>query len=395
MRVLKFDLLYPDTYFRQIQERDKDYIETCSLQQYIKWIHLQEIAYGEVISEAFEQAGWEVIDFYNQDLLYRQKLQAETGIKPSFFQLLSSAKRRLFYHVPLQDLVSAVTRKDVRAQILNDVLVQEAIAFYQPDVIFLREPAQVNNVLFRELKKNHLVVTLIGCNIAHPVNWSPLHSDLIYTIIPEYDAFFRINGIASSLFEYGITDTAFTATTKDIAVSFVGLLGTREQMQKTLLMEAIAAQHPFQWWGPKGPLLDSFPHLMKSWQGIVAGKEMYDVYRRSKIVVNDYVDTANNKALNMRIKEAMGAGSFLLTRFAENIRFLEEANTLKTFKTEAECIAMISYYLIQEAEREEIALTGYTYACKHFSSKQVMAPMIQKIAEMLQSKKAESQTFKR
>lgn len=388
MRILKFDLLYPDAYFRQIQERNSAYIQGCSLEQYVQWIHAQQIAYGEVISEAFEQAGWEVIDFYNQDLLYRQKLQAETGINPSFFQLLSSAKRRMFYHVPLQDLVAAVTRKEVRAQILNDVLIQEVIAYYKPDVIFLREPAQVNNVLFRELKKNHLVVTLIGCNIAHPVNWSPLHSDLIYTIIPEYDAFFRINGIASSLFEYGIIDEAPKSVAKDIAVSFVGLLGTKEQMQKTLLMEAIAAQHPFQWWGPKGPLLDSFPHLVKSWQGIVAGKEMYEVYRRSKIVVNDYVDTANNKALNMRIKEVMGAGSFLLTRFADNIRFLEEANTLKTFKTEADCSAMIAHYLLQEEEREAIARNGYVFASEHYNSKRMLEPMMKDIAAALLKKRS-------
>ena len=390
MKILKFDILYPAAYFQQIQSRDQAIISDLSLQNYVQWIHEQQIAYGEVISHAFKQAGWEVVDFYNQDPLYRQKLQDETGIKPSFFQLLSSSKRRLFYHLSLQELVAAVTRKEIRKQILNDVLIQEAIAYYKPDVIFLREPAQVNNRLFKELKKKHLIVTLIGCNIAHPLNWSPLHSDLIYTIIPEYDAFFRINGIRSSLFEYGIAEQAYAQKAKDIAVSFVGLLGTNEQMQKTLLMESVAARHPFQWWGPKGPLLDSFPHLTKTWQGIVAGKEMYEVYQRSKIVVNDYVDTANSQAVNMRIKEVMGAGSFLLTRFAENIRLLEDANALKTFTTEAECSQLISHYLSHEEEREQIAATGYIYARNHFGSSTVMEPMITAIAEALEKKRTET-----
>lgn len=390
MRVLKFDLLYPDTYFRDIQKRDSQYIYSCSLQNYVQWIHEQQIGYGEVISHAFKQAGWEVVDFYNQDPLYRQKLQDETGIRPSFFQLLSSVKRRYFYHVSMQDFIAAINRKEVRKQILNDVLIQEVIAFYKPDVIFLREPAQVNNRLFKELKKKHLIVTLIGCNIAHPLNWTPLHSDLIFTIFKHYDTFFRINGIRSAMFEYGIAEQAYAQKAKDIDVSFVGLLGTNEQMQKTLLLESVAAKHPFQWWGPKGPLLDSFPHLTKTWQGVVAGKEMYEVYQRSKIVVNDYVDTANSDGVNMRIKEVMGTGSFLLTRFAENIRLLEEANALKTFTTDAECSQLISHYLLNEQEREQIAATGYTYARNQFGSSTVMAPVITAIAEALEKKRKET-----
>lgn len=390
MKILKFDILYPAAYFEQIQKRDQAIISALSLQNYVQWIHEQQIGYGEVISHAFKQAGWEVFDFYNQDPLYRQKLQAETGIRPSFFQLLSSVKRRYFYHVSLQDFIAAIKRKEVRKQILNDVLVQAAIAFYKPDVIFLREPAQVNNRLFKELKKKYLVVTLIGCNIAHPLNWSPLHSDLIFTIFKHYNTFFRINGVRSAMFEYGIAEQAYAQKLKDIDVSFVGLLGSREQMQKTLLMESVAAKHPFQWWGPKGPLLDSFPHLTKTWQGVVAGKEMYAVYQRSKIVVNDYVDTANSDGVNMRIKEVMGTGSFLLTRFAENIRLLEEQNALKTFTTEAECSQLISYYLLHEQEREQIAATGYAYARNHFGSSTVMKPVIAAIAEAFEKKQKET-----
>jgi spore maturation protein CgeB len=177
---------------------------------------------------------------------------------------------------------------------------------------------------------------------------------------------------------------------KDIAVSFVGLLGTNVQMHKTLLMESVAARHPFHWWGPKGPLLDSFPNLTKTWQGVVAGKEMYEVYQRSKIVVNDYVITANSDGVNMRLKEVMSTGSFLLTRFAENIRFLEEANALKTFTTEAECSQLIKHYLLHEEEREQIAATGYTYVRNHFGSSTVMEPVITAIAEALEKKRAET-----
>jgi hypothetical protein len=386
MKILKFDLLYPAAYFEQIKKRDQSIIPSLSLQNYVQWIHEQQIGYGEVISHAFKLAGWEVFDFYNQDPLYRQKLQAEKGIRPSFFQLLSSVKRRYFNHVSLQDFIAAINRKEVRKQILNDVLVQEAIAYYKPDVIFLREPAQVNNRLFKELKKKHLIVTLIGCNIAHPLNWNPLHSDLIFTIFKHYNTFFRINGIRSAMFEYGIAEQAYAQKAKDIDVSFVGLLGTNEQMQKTLLLESIAAKHPFQWWGPKGPLLDSFPHLTKTWKGVVAGKEMYEVYQRSKIVVNDYVDTANSDGVNMRIKEVMGTGSFLLTRFAENISLLEDANAVKTFTTEAECSALIRHYLLHEEEREQIATTGYTYAHNHFRSINLMKPVIAAIAEAFEKK---------
>ena len=70
---------------------------------------------------------------------------------------------------------------------------------------------------------------------------------------------------------------------KKYDVTFVGLLGTTDQLKKTEFLEFISSQCDFKWWGPKGELIHNFPGLLRSWQGIVAGTEMYQVYAQSKI----------------------------------------------------------------------------------------------------------------
>ena len=66
-------------------------------------------------------------------------------------------------------------------------------------------------------------------------------------------------------------------------VTFVGLLGTTDQLKKTQFLEFISSKCDFKWWGPKGDLINEFPCLLKTWQGIVAGKEMCQIYAHSKI----------------------------------------------------------------------------------------------------------------
>lgn len=386
MKILKFDLLYPQSYFETLKQTQIKFLEELSLLDYIDWIHSLQIAYGETISFHFKERGWEVLDFYNQDQIFLQKIKLFSGIKPVLNDILSAQKRKDYYHFTLKNLVKAFTDSVARDQIKNEVFIRRFIQYYKPDVIFLREPSQVNNQLFHDLKKKYLIVTLIGCNISHPVNWTPLNSDLIFTIIPEYQQFFQINGIESHLFEYGIVPLDKKLIEKEFDVSFVGLLGTKEQKRKTELMEEIAAVFDFKWWGPKGDQLELFPNLLRTWQGIVAGKEMFDIYRRSKIVVNDYVDTANNQAVNMRIKEVLGAGSFLLTRRAINIRLLEKNGVLKTFDSSTECINLIRFYLFQHNEREQIAKQGFLFATEHFSSRNKVGEMAEMIEKKLQEK---------
>lgn len=389
MRILKFDLLYPADYFLQLREDNKALIDQLSFEEYVQWIHSLKIGYGDTISRELKNAGCEVQDYYNQDAVFLQKLIQKYQFKTGFMQNLFSNNSSFLKTLSLKTILQYRRIKKVRQDVQKNILLRKFIDAYKPDVIFLREPCHVDNAIFRDIKDQYLITTLIGCNIAHPINWQAHTSDLIFTIFPHYRTFFEANRINCSLFEYGIDDSVYEAV-KELPklhdVVFVGLLGTEEQYQKTRLMEYMAQRFHFKWWGPKGNQIDQFPNLKKSWQGYTAGMEMYKIYRQAKIVLNDYVDTAGTTGVNMRIKEVMGVGSFLLTRFAENIRLLEGENVMKTFKSETECSALIDHYLLHEEERETIARNGYAYSSKHYNSRQMMEPMLKDIAAALQKK---------
>jgi spore maturation protein CgeB len=106
---------------------------------------------------------------------------------------------------------------------------------------------------------------------------------------------------------------------------------------------------------------------------------MYRIYKQSKIVVNDYVNTAMGNNVNMRTKEVLSVGSFLLTRYAQNISVLEKQNVCVTFKDEDECLQKINYYLLFENESEQIAETGLSFALKNYNYSQVIKKLMEAI----------------
>ena len=67
--------------------------------------------------------------------------------------------------------------------------------------------------------------------------------------------------------------------------------------------------------------------VRKNHKGIKWGLDMYKILGRSKISFNRHINTAENNANNMRLYEATGMGSLLLTDMKDNLH-----NLLKFFK---------------------------------------------------------------
>lgn len=94
-------------------------------------------------------------------------------------------------------------------------------------------------------------------------------------------------------------------------------------------------------------------------QGAVWGDEMIATLRRAKIVVNIDIDAFDNQPPNMRLIEATGAGTMLLTpRHPELKNFFEPGVEIETFRNPDELMAKLRFFLQDDAAREEIALAG-------------------------------------
>jgi spore maturation protein CgeB len=86
---------------------------------------------------------------------------------------------------------------------------------------------------------------------------------------------------------------------------------------------------------------------------------MYQQLRDSKISLNTHIDVSPRSASNMRLFEATGVGSCLLTDWRENIAKLFEPDVeVATYRSAAECIEKVDYLLQHEDERQAIARAG-------------------------------------
>jgi len=99
--------------------------------------------------------------------------------------------------------------------------------------------------------------------------------------------------------------------------------------------------------------------------GPVWGWEMYQVLQRSRITLNLHaendirgtVDTAH--ANNMRLFEATGVGTCLITDAKDNLADLFEPGCeVASFSSSEECVERVHYYLAHEPERAAVAQAG-------------------------------------
>jgi len=102
--------------------------------------------------------------------------------------------------------------------------------------------------------------------------------------------------------------------------------------------------------------------------------DMVRIYNESKIVFNKSL----KGDLNMRVFEALGCGSFLLTDKCGN--GLEDLFELKrhcvSYETAEDAVELIKYFLAADDERERIALEGYKHVRLHHTYSHRTADML-------------------
>lgn len=384
MKFLKFDVLYPAEYLKDKQQENMESISKMDFDEYCEWLMGLRMGFNDLFSREAKKRNWSAIDFYFQDDFYVFKLAAKYKIRVSKTNILSPRSYKNWKDWPIDQLISAIKFGHSRRQLMKHIILRQFLEIYKPDIIFLREPCQIDNHFWKAYKDKIFIATLIGCNIGHPINWQLHMSDLVFTITREFLTFFRLNNVPAHFFEYGFDPLILEEvmhSEKKYDVTFVGLLGTPDQQQKTELLQYVSSRCAFKWWGPKGSMINDYPNLLRSWQGIVAGKEMFEVYASSKIVLNDYVHSNGDHAVNLRLTEVLGVGTFLLTRKAGNISQLEENNILKFYEDAEDCVKLIQYYLTHEIDREEIAANAREYTSLNYS----YGPKLQRVFSELQN----------
>ncbi len=112
-------------------------------------------------------------------------------------------------------------------------------------------------------------------------------------------------------------------------------------------------------------LLQDRPRLQRDhslWSRVfppVYGLEMYNALVQSQVTLNTHAECAGNSAGNMRLFEATGVGTCLLTDYKNDLHLLfEPDHEVVTYKTVEECKEKLKWLFEHPDKRKQIAMAG-------------------------------------
>ena len=267
---------------------------------------------------------------------------------------------------PLARKVGLSPKLDAQA---TEILIAQ-IEDFRPDLIFNQDVFRVDTRLARRIKdigSKPFLMGHVGIEPPRGQDWTVY--DLMLSQLPRLVQLFRNAGARAELshlaFEPAILDALPDRPAQDIEVSFVGSVSVDHQ-QRIAVLEAVARTYDLKIWGSHPHALPASSPLHRCLQGEVWGTDMYQVLQRSRITLNSHIDLAGQEAGNMRLFEATGVGTFLLTDFKDNLHTLFKPDSeVAVWRSVDDCLTAISRYLGDDHCRDEIARAGQARTFAH------------------------------
>jgi hypothetical protein len=240
-----------------------------------------------------------------------------------------------------------------------DILAAQ-IKHYKPDVLFNQNIGGISTRFLQEIKPRvKLLVGEHGSVLSEKLDLRCY--DLITSLLPDSVTEFRQLGVHSELHRLAFEPRILSHLKdqkKTIDISFVGGL-YEVHSSRIHFLEVLATRFgQMQIWGPGVTHLSKNSPIRKRYAGQAWGLKMYQVICRSAMTLNTHGDKAAY-AGNMRLYEATGVGTLLITDWKENLHeMFEPGKEVVAYRTPDECAELIRYYLEHDEEREAIARAG-------------------------------------
>lgn len=127
--------------------------------------------------------------------------------------------------------------------------------------------------------------------------------------------------------------------------------------------------------------IDFLDRMFREFPNFFYGRRLFeecaDIYCQSKIVLNVSIQDD----LNMRVFEALGAGSFLLTNDLPTLQdVFQDGVHLVTYKNLDDAVEKARYYLTHDEERQKIAQAGYQEVMSKHTYKHRILSMLNHVA---------------
>lgn len=296
-------------------------------------------------------------------------------------------------------------------------IVMAQVSSGNPDVLIFNNYTAFNAQFISTLRENNpRIRSVIGwCGAPYRNAQVFTAYDLVLSCIPELVDHFRGNGHQSELLPHSFDRRILGAIRENpenlIDFTFVGSIVAKDSFHQTreaLLLELISKTnirvftdrdipgirvvtkaglsllaYDFAVEASRLPVLGSRiarlpliagilkwgerPHIPKSAHRrilarageAVYGKVMFQQLHDSRVSLNSHIDSSPKSASNMRLFEATGVRSCLLTDWKEDLnRYFVPEKEVVTYKTFSECVEKAIYLIDNEKYRTEIARAG-------------------------------------
>jgi spore maturation protein CgeB len=252
-------------------------------------------------------------------------------------------------------------------------IVAEQIRYYRPDVILSGYLYDFDSRFLRSVSDHYKIA--VGQHAASLPQTDFSEYDAIISSLPNQVAYFSEHGVASYLVKLAFDARLLSRLVpkeKRYGLIFAGSISADHKLRAESLRalgESVPVDvfgtvpdefmRPRSWLGRIGQSLSGKPKSKIALHEALWGMEMYKTMSESRIVFNRHIDAAGPYANNLRLYEAVGSGSLLLTDWKENMdEIFTPGRECATYRDTAECVAQAKYYLQNDAEREAIAQAG-------------------------------------
>jgi spore maturation protein CgeB len=239
-------------------------------------------------------------------------------------------------------------------------ILKAQIEHYNPDILLNQAMDGVSSSFLKEMKPH--VRLLMGQNAAPLPEWEDFSCyDLVVSSLPNLVKHFRRMGVPAEpqrlAFEPRILHRLRDEEPKT-PITFVGSI-TLHHDSRVRLLEYLSRHLDIKIYGKGVDYLPKDSLIRQRHQGEAWGIDMYQILFNSKITVNHHIGIAKSNANNMRLFEATGVRTLLITDWKKNLHeMFEPGKEIVSYRTPEECSEMIQYYLEHDEEREAIARAG-------------------------------------
>lgn len=245
-------------------------------------------------------------------------------------------------------------------------IVAAQVGHYRPDVLFVFEWCPLGDPFLADMKQE---VNLVAGQIASPipVNRTFGFYDVMFSSWPPIVDFFRKEGIRSEYQMLAFDEHILEGAAKPTPVYDVTFVGgfAPSHPDRMGWLETLLQDVDVDIFGYGIDETDEQSSIRAHHHGEVWGWGMYEVLQRSRMTLNRHAcndirgQVSHDFANNMRLFEATGVGTCLLTEMRSNLAIMFEPDVeVATYTSPQECLEKIRYYLDHPIQRENLAKAG-------------------------------------